>query len=48
MNDLDLIAAHPVQFKWVVDKRTGGNFGITYPITEKRNVDLSSVSEASL
>lgn len=27
---------HPVQFKWVVDKRTGGNYGLIYPIKEKK------------
>jgi len=25
---------HPVQFKWVVCKKTGGNYGVIYPIQE--------------
>ena len=35
---------HKVQFKWVVSKGNGGNYGLTYPIMEKRNVDLHRFS----
>lgn len=27
---------HPVQFKWVVCKKNGGNYGLTYPIQENK------------
>ena len=27
---------HPVHVKWVVDKRTGGNYGLIYPVKENR------------